>query len=210
MTNTDIKKIYNNYLAKVIPPDFELDKGILYKTPVNEILVGFCFEKSSSEKESLYIWSFAMPLYIEKDIISLTFGQRLKDSKGNELWHLKNNQSIDKAIAGLASLMYDEIESFFPAVETPESFYRFYKDKEVKNIRIKEALVYSVIYSKNNRANELLKDFIAELEEEDLEIGWIRNVLLRAKELEKIIDDEDKFKAYLSKNISETKSNLGL
>tara|TARA_R110002020_G_scaffold419049_1_gene628272 strand:+ start:439 stop:1071 length:633 start_codon:yes stop_codon:yes gene_type:complete len=210
MTNTDIKKIYNNYLAKVIPPDFELDKGILYKTPVNEILVGFCFEKSSSEKESLYVWSFAMPLYIEKDNISLTFGQRLKDSKGNELWHLKNNQSIDKAIARLASLMYDEIESFFPVVETPENFYRFYKDKGVKNIRINEALVYSAIYSKSNRAKEIMKDFIAELEEEDLEIGWIKNVLLKAKELEKMIDDNHKAKAYLSKNISETKSNLSL
>lgn len=208
MTNTDIKKIYNSHLAKVIPPEFELDKGILYKTPVNDILVGFCFEKSSSEKESLYVWSFAMPLYLEKDNISLTFGRRLKDSKGNELWRLKNSQSIDKSIAELASLMYDEIESFFPAVETPESFYQFYKDKEVKNIRINEALVYSAIYSKNNRSQELLKDFIAELEKEDLEIGWIKNVLLKAKELEKTIDDDHKVRGYLSKNISETKSNL--
>src|SRR5690606_902837 len=187
MTNADIKRIYSNHMAKVMPSNFKLNKGILYETPVSEVLKGFCFERSPSENESLYIWSFVMPLYVEKENISLTFGKRLKNPEGKELWHLKNNPIIDSTIAGLVSLMYDEIENFFPKVETPDDFYQFYKSKEVKNIRINEALVYSAVYSKNGHSKEILRNFITELEAEDLEIGWIKNVLLRARELERII-----------------------
>lgn len=210
MTNTEIKKIYNRHLSETIPLDFKLDKGILYKSPVKDTLVGFCFEKSGFNKDCVYISAFVQPLYVESDCIVLTFGKRLKSKKNGELWHLKNNPEIDKAISELKPLMQKEIENFFPKVETPNDFYQYYKSKEVKNIRINEALVYSAIYSMNGHSKQILRNFIKELVKEDLEIGWIKNIFLKAIELERIIDDDHKVKSYLAKNISKTKSNLGL
>lgn len=208
MTNTDISRLYKNYLSKVIPLDFKLDKGILYKTSVNNILVGFCFERSSSEKESLYVWSFAMPLYLMKEDLSLTFGQRLKRGKNEELWHFKNNPQIDKTLKSLTLLMQKEIKDFFPKVETPKDFFEFYKDSEVKNVRIKEALVYSGVYAKHPQSKELLKSFTEELENEDLTIQWIKDVLQNSLHLQEVLDKNGDVDTLLNQNIKMTKSHL--
>lgn len=208
MTNTEIKKIYDRYLSDEIPSDFKLDKGILYKSPVKDVLVGFCFERSSSEKESLYVWSFAMPLYIEKEDLSLTFGHRLRNKKNQDLWHLKNNPSIDKVVKDLIALMEKEIENFFPKVEKPNDFFEYYRNEKVKNIRINEALTYSAIYSERKESKELLESFINELKNEDLEIGWINSVLQNATNMKELLQSGDGVSTLFDKNIELTKTHL--
>lgn len=208
MTNTEIKKIYNRYLSDKISSDFKLDKGVLYKSPVKDILIGFCFEKSSSEKESLYVWSFAMPLYIEKEDLSLTFGHRLKNKKNQELWHLKNNPNIDKVIKDLLILMEEEIKNFFPKIEKPKDFFEYYKNEKVKNIRIKEALTYSAIYAEQKESKEILENFINELKNEDLDIDWINGVLQNVTSIKELLQKGSNVNALLNKNIELTKSHL--
>lgn len=208
MTNTEIKRIYDRYLSDEISSNFKLDKGVLYKNPVKDILVGFCFERSSSEKESLYVWSFAMPLYIEKEDLSLTFGHRLRNKKNEELWHFKNNPKVDGVIKDLIALMQKEIKHFFPRVEKPNDFFEFYKNEKVKNIRIKEALTYSAVYAKRKESKELLEILTNELKNEDLDIGWIRGVLQNVTDLKEFLKKDNNVNTLLNKNIELTKSNL--
>lgn len=208
MTNTEIKKIYDRYISEEIPSDFKLDKGILYKSPVKDVLVGFCFEKSGFNKECVYVSVFAQPLYIESDCIVLTFGHRLKNKKNGELWHLKNNPNIDKVVKDLVALMEKEIQDFFPKVQTANDFFKYYKDKKVKNIRIKEALTYSAIYSERKESKELLESFINELKNEDLEIGWINSVLQNATNMKELLQSGVGVSTLFDKNIELTKTHL--
>ncbi|KAB1153395.1 hypothetical protein F7018_17170 [Tenacibaculum aiptasiae] len=210
MTNTEIKRIYKNHLKDVLPSGFILKGGILYNKDINELLVGFCFEKSGFHKDGVYVWSFVMPLYVEKEDLSLTFGKRMEIKKNGGVWRLKNNSDIDKTISELKSLMKKELKAFLSKIKTSEDFYDYFKNKKVKNIRIKEALVYSAIHSDNKKGKKLISEFIKELQKEDLEIGWIKSILEAMVYLEKEYENKNDLNVFFNKNIEQTKLNLKL
>ncbi|WP_420552292.1 hypothetical protein [Tenacibaculum aiptasiae] len=210
MTNTEIKRIYENHLKDVFPNSFILKEGVLYNKDINELLVGFCFEKSGFHKDEVYVWSFVMPLYVENEDLSLTLGKRMEIKKNGGVWHLKNNSDIDKTISELKSLIKKELKGFLSKIKTSEDLYDYFKNKKVKNIRIKEALVYSAIHSDNKKGKKILSGFIKELKKEDLEIGWIKSILENMVYLEKEYENKNDLNVFFNKNIEQTKLNLKL
>ncbi len=210
MTNTDIKRIYKNHLEDIFPSNFILKGDILYNRDIDNLLVGFCFEKSGFQKEGVYILPFVQPLYILDEDVNLTFGTRIKSRRNVDLWHLKNNIDIDKTLSELKPLMKKELKNFLLKIKNSEDFYNYFKNKKVKNIRIKEALVYSAVHSDNKKGKILISEFIKELKKEDLEIDWIKGILEDMLYLEKEYDNRDALNILFNKNLEQTRLNLKL
>lgn len=205
MTNTDIKKINEKYFNTIISESFSLKGNILYHIPLIDFILGFCFETSKNEKDSLYVWSFIQPLYVPTDSISLSFGKRLE----NKLWKLKGNEVLKSEVDELTTLMRAEMDNFFSKVNSIDKFYVFFEN-ECRNLRMIEALVYSAIYSQNKDAELILNNFINNLQQENLSIKWISDILNQMKYLKSILNDKNKLDDLFKKNIEFTKTNLKL
>jgi hypothetical protein len=207
MNDSEIKKIVKNSFRQILDQRFNLYKNILYKHPLNNILLGFCFEKSASNKEGVYVWVFVQPLYVNADYIVLSFGKRLKGKNG-EFWKLKDTLNFEEMISELETSMQNEIDTFLKEVNTPLKFYNYYTEKSV-NIRMVQAVVYSAIYSKHKDAESLLKNYITMIKQEDLNYDWIKNLLKEALCLQNIIDSKSSIDDFFDNNINSTKINLG-
>lgn len=205
MTNAEIKKLVDTSFMTFIEKGFRLHKDILCIEPLNNMIVGFCFEKSGFHKDSLYVWSFVQPLYVPNEHIILTFGKRVR----NEQLQIKNNKEFDKDVKELSKLMNKEIEVFLNEVSSPSKFYNYYQDKCV-NLRMIEAVVYSAIYTKQKNTKTLLNNFINTIKKDDLSIKWIEDLLNQMISIKEIVDDNDKIDILLKNNIEFTKSNLKL
>lgn len=204
MTNTEIKKIVNNHLGEIVSKGFKLQKDILFKEPLDDMLIGFCFEKSGFDKDIFYVNAFVQPLYIENENIILTFGWRIRKQ-----WKLKNNDNLDKDLQELSTLMLEELNSFLNIVDTPSKFYEYYHDKCV-NIRMIEAVVYSAIYTKHPDAELILNNFIEILQNENLSIKWMKKILNEMIDLKETFHNDAEISKKLQSNIQKTKSHLKL
>ncbi|WP_410220749.1 hypothetical protein [Pedobacter sp.] len=202
MTNSDLKKTVNTNF-KNIGDNFKLKESIFYKIPALDFLIGFCFEKSKNENDSLYVWSFIQPLYVPNDSISLSFGRRLND----KLWKLKGINSSKEELAELHALMVNENDNFFEQVDSVKKFYDHFENSG-KNLRMIEALVYSAIYSQNVDAEMIIDNFISTLRKENLSIAWIGKILEQMEYLKSIIADKELLENLFNKNIEYTKRNL--
>lgn len=72
---------------------YSITGKMLFQKPISHILRGFYFEDSEFNPESVYVWVFAMPLYIPKGYVYFTFGKRLFRKVG----FLKTRQDWDIA-----------------------------------------------------------------------------------------------------------------
>ena len=106
--------------------------------------------------------------------------------------------------------MNKEVKVFLSKVTTPSAFYEHFKNKKIKNIRTKEALVYSAIYAEDKKSKEILKNFIDELRKEDLDIGWVKDVLQNVTTLKVLLEKDNDLRVLFNKNIDLTKSRLKL
>jgi hypothetical protein len=205
MTNTDLRKIVDQHFFSLISDEFKLKGNILYQIPLSDFAIGFCFEKSKNEKDSVYVWSFIQPLYVPNDSIILSFGKRL----GNKLWTLKGNKVLKSELDELSSLMRTELDDFFIKINSIPKFYNYF-EHECKNLRMIEALVYSAIYCKNEEAELIVDNFINTLEHENLSIKWISDIFEEMKYLKSILVDKNKLDNLFKKNVEYTKANIGL
>jgi len=209
MKNIAVERVVKRYLqAFIINDDFIFSNNLLYKSPLEDILAGFCFEKSGLNKDGVYVWCFVQPLYLKSEHIILSYGKRLKGTRG-ELWLLKNNTNLEETIEELIPLMKDAIDVFLNNVDTPSKFYNYYQDKLV-NLRMAEAVTYSAIYSKNKDSKLILENYINILENENIEVDWVKNLLDVAKGLKLIIGNDEAIQNLFQKNIIETKQTIGL
>lgn len=204
MTNIEIKRFVMKHLQEITSLGFYFQKNILFKED-NDIIIGFCLEKSGVQKDSLYIWSFSQPLYVLAEDINLSFGRRLR----KEAWQIKGNSNLDNDALLMIQLMRDELNGYLNQVNNPDKFYQCFNDKCV-NLRMLEAVVYSALKSNNNQSEDILSNYINILKQEDLSINWISRLLENAEELMQSLSNSDSVKFLLDKNIEITKNNLGI
>lgn len=205
MNNTEIKKLVNISLRPIIEKGFTYKKNVLYMKPLEELLVGFYFEKSGFNKDSLYIWSFVQPLYVPNENIILTFGKRLREKE----WAIKNNPNLNSDLNLIRQLIEEEISSFITAVDTPIKFFKYYEDKCI-NLKMIESLVYTSLYIKHKDSQLILNKFIDHLKHQDLTINWVNELLNNMLFLKNIQDSKNKLDNLFKNNIEETVKSLGL
>ena len=77
MTARETEKLLKKLLPRL--PGFAVSRRSLFMCPVKHILRGFCFDRSI-DPLSFYLHVFIQPLYVPRDSVALSFGERLGQS----------------------------------------------------------------------------------------------------------------------------------
>jgi hypothetical protein len=63
-----IDNIIKNRILPALSGNYQINNNYVIKLSIKDILVGFFFERSSTE-DFYYVWWFSLPLYIPNDIL---------------------------------------------------------------------------------------------------------------------------------------------
>jgi hypothetical protein len=189
--------------------DFRTVKGnFLIKYPIDDIITGFCFERSS-DKNDFYLNTFSQPLYLLDKIICLSFGDRIKNTNGITSWNLIGSPRFSaNTIEELISALQNNL-SFVEEMRNPEFFYSYYEKKygNSKNWRLIETLIYTAFWLKKPDAKLDAIDLIKYIEtHDDLTIDWVKQC---RDSLQELVNSADPI-AILQKNKEQTIKNLKL
>ncbi|MFM9837593.1 MAG: hypothetical protein ACKVOQ_04970 [Cyclobacteriaceae bacterium] len=173
MTNSELSKMIKKYLIPLLGDQYSIKNNIVYKTPVSDILLGFCFERTANDKSAFYLSVFAQPLYVPSEDFILTFGIRLNRRKTkSEKW-----DSSKEVFEELASVVKTEGLGFLENVSKPDKFCEFLKKDKSGSVRVTEAMVYSEFYCEMPEADKDAMFLLKHIrEKEDLSIGWIKEI----------------------------------
>ncbi|MCP9768761.1 hypothetical protein EGI22_12615 [Lacihabitans sp. LS3-19] len=156
MNKSILNKLTNSINNFRINSKLSINKDFLFLEPTNELLRGYCINKSGLNKMQFELRYFVFPLYKPSETIKLTFGGTILNNK-RQWWELneENGEVIAKEIA---SKMVDVENSFFAKIYDSLSFLNYYyKDRKI-NFRYYEAIALSACYSKQKNRIEILKD----------------------------------------------------
>jgi len=188
MTNKEIEKFIKKNLLGHLGLGFTQKGNYILISPVDDVLGGFCFEPSLIDRNSIYIWWLVQPLFIPENMIHLTFGGRIENSNYNQLWSDLNSLKTIETIK-------DAINNKKPLIESLSElalFYEYFNKKDRQNLRIYEALIYTLIWMGSYNWEQEIKDFIRFVDKFDVSIPWIKKL------------KEDMISLSLSKNPKQT------
>ena len=209
MNTQEIQKLLIKPAIKQLKGDFRIVKGtFLVKYPIEDIITGFCFERSS-DKNDFYLWTFAQPLYQLDNIIYLSFGDRIKNKNRRESWSFMNTSSFNKnTIEELISALQNNL-GFVEKMRNPEKFFLHYEDrlKTISNWRSIETLVYTSFWLKKSNAKIDAVALVKYIEKnDDLSLDWVKQC---RDSLQELVNCDDPI-AILQKNKEQTIKNLKL
>lgn len=173
MTRKQFETIAKRYLLPALG-GYKWHNGFLIKQPVQDIAVGFCLERSGSDKGGGYVWWFAQPLYMPNDLLHLTYGGRIAMDDGGQLWNFTAGQ-VDRSVAALLPKLQAKKRS---ALEDPQKFYDYYKGFKEQNPHIFSAVAYTSYRTNSPSAQKDVGDCIAFISaREDLSLPWVKKML---------------------------------
>lgn len=134
---------------------FECRKNLVFRVPVGLILGGMACGAASHEAEAFVISVFAQPLYIPDDVISLSLGYRVRDSRTNREWrrldpkHPESWRGVAQAI--VEDLRQRDAFAFIERLQTPRGVARYLEDVgyHPHNVNLHEIAAYSYLLSED-------------------------------------------------------------
>ncbi len=156
--------------------------------PVGDVLRGLCFEGSSFDAKSFYIWVFCHPLYIPTDCICFTFGDRLRGSISGERWDADSEGLLEE----LATTIRHQAVPFLSGFDTQQGVVEAARAAagKHKTVRLYETLSYVLAAAKQveeavgaiDVLSGLLDTDIAWQEELGARVTLLREALLKSDE----------------------------
>ena len=173
MTNREIESFIKKNIIGYVGPNIIQKGSYILLHPFDDLLGGFCFERSASDKNSIYIWWFVQPLFIPGSIIHLTFGNRLENLHRNQSWE---NLDLMENIEKIREIIQKTIPLIKTLTDSP-SFYDHYDGHPLENLRIDEALVYTRIWIESTNYMDKIKNLISDIDNKfDGSIPWIKTI----------------------------------
>jgi len=171
------------------------------------------FKGAFTLKQNLiyYLWAFVQPLFIPNDSIVFTFGKRLKTIENNDWWTIDNieKNQFEETIKHLNNTLIGEGLTYLKKVGNTDTFIHLYKLKKDKNLKIYEAIVYSMFFLEMDEAYKearLLLNYIDKYE--DIETEWIKQIIVRTEYLANT--SMHNAKCFLNECVKNTLTNLKL
>lgn len=129
------QKAYDQFVNSLFRESFDerriKKKGKFFLYPKSDyVLKGLLFDKV---RNGLYIHWFVMPLIPEKRVISLTFGERIQNNAGRNLFLLDSNRlsSTENELTQLVPAVFPLLDS----INSIQEFYDFfYQEKRVTSL----------------------------------------------------------------------------
>jgi hypothetical protein len=191
MTKNQLQKIVRKHILASLD-NYKLKNEYLVKMPIDDIVVGFCFERAYAENFG-YVWWFSLPTFLPNNSLHLTFGDRIKLDSGNELWDF-GPKEIGASTSKLIFFLRDFQQKLFE-LQNPVNFYNYFVSSKEKNIRIYEAIAYAACWNGHENMLEEVNGCLNFISENlDTSIPWIKQVyddLIRINKLksrEKILE----------------------
>jgi hypothetical protein len=180
MKTKDFAKLGKSILPGL--PDFAVEGALLFIAPVGSVLRGFCFEGSSFSKDVFFVNAFFLPMYIPRNHLSFTFGDRLRNGT-TDIWETTDQNFLEdlrRSTMEVASYLHTlaDIEAIIAEIR---------KRIERPNPHVHEAYAYSLI--KAGRAAEAYSaiDVLLTLIKPD--VPWQRELQQRAMLIRSLLDE---------------------
>jgi hypothetical protein len=189
-------------------PDFSIKNGILYQVPMNHVLRGFILETRAGSADSAYVIAFCQPLYVPREDIMLSFGERLPRGSAllarNEIWSF-DKANISDTTSALAKEVCGRGLKMLKRYGTPEkiagSFFLHASPFQ------KEAIAYSHALLDHTAEATTRLQHLLEKRETQLHAETSANALTLLRAMK---EGHQKVKLLLSEWENRTLSNLGL
>lgn len=160
MRGRDFSKIAKKLMPSF--PGFAVKNGLMFRKPLNDILVGICFDASSYSKDAFYIWYFVLPLYVPTPFLHFAHGDRLRSGNVNiydDQWNASTGDLILKLNLALTKQAMPQISE----VHSPCDFIKKIRmwlapDRTV----VREAIAYSLIRIEEFKKAEIALSSLAE------------------------------------------------
>jgi hypothetical protein len=140
MRGREVERLCRNHILPELS-GFAVSSSLLYRDPVEDLLCAFCFESSAYDRESFFFWVFVQPLYVRKDHVVFTFGNRLGLN-----WELAKGKERDVASKLLATIREEGLP-WLESVRTPAKFAKNVFDLDTMYRPDKAPVLQAVAYS---------------------------------------------------------------
>ncbi len=172
MTARETEKLLKKLLPRL--PGFAVSRRFLFMCPVKHILRGFCFDRSI-DPLSFYLYVFIQPLYVPRDSVALSFGERLGQS-----WKYQADaeaeliENLLERISNEGLPMLRGIETPAQVAETVDQVVRTNPD----DVHVLRARAYSfVLAGEHENAMNIFDRLQTKLNEPDDDRSWVRELL---------------------------------
>ncbi|UII80115.1 hypothetical protein [Flagellimonas sp. CMM7] len=165
---------YKNLVPKsLIDNGFILKGSLLFKPMNNGLLQGFCFEKVRTH---LYVNVFFLPLFMKKDVISLTYGNRLKGRHKLGTLFLIDDENLIDSTQEIQYVIHKNEESVL-SIKTIGDFIAQFHKRELHSVRLLEGLVFAAYFSNHPKKDELYTLFLKQFQKyDDGSSDWMKEM----------------------------------
>jgi hypothetical protein len=147
---------------------------MIFATPVARILRAICFEASSLDKESFYVWAFPLPLFVPTDRIHFSFGDRLR-YRGGDRWSINETAMISE----LQAVVRGKALPFLTHVGSVQGLLEFFETApNRRNPYVMQGIAYALAFVDIERAIAALRELESLL---DVQIPWQSELKERAQ-----------------------------
>jgi hypothetical protein len=123
MKKREIEKIIKKHILPHIE-GFEVQGDLLYVTPMNDLISGYCFENTGWDH--IYLWQFVQPLYIPEDGIFFSYGDRLRSKLTNYEAYELDQPNVKSSCDQIVELI-TENQNYIKQFRTAQDFYRHFR-----------------------------------------------------------------------------------
>jgi len=208
MTKKEVEKFIKQFIIKEFNTNYKIvSSNFLLKYPIQDIVAGYCFERSSIDS-GIYLNRFAQPLYLLDKYFNLTFGSRINNRYGNERWLIKDSSGVSQNVSELLNALKSN-DTFVEEMQDPNILYAYVEKigNETGNIRFLEAQVYTAFWLNKPDAILQAQELITAINHDaDMSIAWLQDVV---KLLRELIEADDPI-AILNEYKTQTSHNLKL
>lgn len=151
MKINDIVRLNNKFLKDRLS-GYTIHRDLLFKIESDFFLKSYYFESRGNGEADLAVWWFIQPLFLRRDDVILTFGDRLTHKEKvslfrntNMAWWDARKEHLDTSFQSILQSILSSGEKHLNSFKTPDDFYREFKPSIKDNIRIYEGVAFTTI-----------------------------------------------------------------
>ena len=187
-------------------PGFVAKGPLTFASPICVTLRGLCFEGSSFDASSFYVWVFFMPLCVPSDALYFNHGKRLRRG-GGDRW---SADAPDIKVA-LAKAVQEQAVPFFNLLDTPTKVANVLRGAVAESPTLHTRQAYAYVLARIGDTAAALEVLDQLQESVDPSVPWQFKMKERAALLrEKILEGPEATSAQLAMWETETIKNLRL
>ncbi|TRC79138.1 hypothetical protein FJV80_23795 [Mesorhizobium sp. WSM4310] len=197
---------FTSIIKKILPQlrGYKIYNGLVYKSPVDDLLMAITYNSSSNDKNSFYIQYFFIPLFVPTESLHFAFGDRAVPRPGVTGWYYDMpNLTEEIRLSLLAQAL-----PFLNNIKSPGDAARTLKSRSQDNPHIRRAIAFCA--AREGNVDEAVRELDQLISSVKIRTNWELEIketaiLLREKLIVGIIEANDQLNSWRSKTIENLK-----